>query len=117
MYARILLLLIAVLSADLNAEELDVMYRRDVIDTNTAPIEEYPMHRIRSAIRRIFYDKNAEYLLLELQSGRFYTSIYHYCGVPESTVLQLAAHSRPTLFYWYEIRNGHDCRNGFIPAY
>lgn len=117
MYARILLFLLPLFSTTLNAEVLDVMYRDSVVDTDAAPIEEYPLWRDRSAIRRVFYDKNAEYLLLELQSSRFYTSIYHYCGVSEDTVRQLAAHSRPALFYRYEIRNGHDCRNGYVPAY
>lgn len=117
MYTRILLLLLPMVSPSVNAELLDVMYRDTAVDTQTAPVEEYPLLREQSAVRRIFYDKNSEYLLIELQSSRFRTSIYHYCGVPEDTVRQLAVHSRPGLFYHYEIRNGHDCRNGYVPTY
>lgn len=62
-------------------------------------------------LKRVCYDAEHRYLLAEI-AGRYYA----HCNVDASTVDELpGAESVPT-FYLTEIRAGHKCKAGDLPA-
>lgn len=117
MWTRLLQIALLTLPSGAIAETINVRYRDQPIDTETASIVEYDVQNENSFVKRVFHDELHDYLVLELQVSWSRTVNYHYCGVTGSNARSLAINSMPGIFYHYEIKGKHDCRAGGVPTY
>ncbi len=90
------------------AETVNVKYRGEV---NLAPFECTDITR-SSFVRRICYDRNNTYMLINL-SGTF----YHYCEIDGETVAGLLHAESIGGFFNANIKGHFDCRTHRVPSY
>jgi KTSC domain len=89
------------------AEEVDVRNRGRV------SLDDFDCSRIESSfIRRICYDEENKYLLVQLGS-----SWYHYCDVPDAVATGLVEAQSPARYFNANVRARFGCRVDQVPRY
>ena len=89
------------------AEEVDVRYRGKV------DLEPFDCTDVKSSfLRRVCYDYDNNYLLVQLGSVW-----YHYCNVPEETVNSLIETDSPAEYFNAQVRNKFSCSDRVVPQY
>ena len=89
------------------AEQVEVRYRGKV------DLEPFDCSEVKSSfLRRVCYDYDNNYLLIQLGSVW-----YHHCNVPEGTVSALTETDSPALFFNAHVRNKFSCSGRKVPQY
>ena len=116
MLYKIVGIILALMSSNVFAEQINVKYRTAVETDSTGLIDyETPAE---SAVLRVLHDEEYGYLLISLKTSWWGDSeTYHYCGVPKTVIEQMVGFSAPGRYYYYEIREKYDCRSGGMPPY
>lgn len=94
--------------ADRGSESVEVKYRGAV---NLAPFDCRDITR-SSFIKRVCYDRNNEYMLINLKG-----TYYHYCEIDDGTVTSLLSAESMGRFYNATIKGQFDCRVRRVPSY
>jgi hypothetical protein len=90
------------------SETVIVKYRGPV---NLSPFQCEKIRR-SSFINEICYDKDNEYMLIQLND-----TWYHYCHIDDDTVTKLLSADSMGHYYNASIKRNFDCRVGYVPQY